>query len=118
MEELASGTAYEGRTDLGNVFSGDGVLYKGAGYLQMTGRFNYTLFSQAVNDPKVIELGCPYVAETYPITSAAWWWLSVGTFTNERIENLTVEQVTQVVNGGVSGLRERKAYFRKCQDVI
>lgn len=118
MEELASGTAYEGRSDLGNVQKGDGVLYKGAGLLQVTGRYNYTLMASAFNDPRIITEGCPYVASAYPFSSAAWWWLSVGTFTNERIENLTIEQVTQVVNGGQNGIADRKKMFRRCLDVI
>lgn len=40
-QELASGAAYEGRTDLGNVYRGDGVRYKGRGPIQLTGRNNY-----------------------------------------------------------------------------
>jgi predicted chitinase len=118
MEELASGTAYEGRYDLGNVFPGDGVLFKGAGYLQLTGRVNYTLFSQAVNDPQVIELGCPYVAKNYPITSAAWWWKVVGQLIRLCDTGSTVKEVTLVVNGGTNGLREREALYRKTFDVI
>ncbi|NOT62520.1 MAG: hypothetical protein HOP19_20130 [Acidobacteria bacterium] len=45
MTEIASGSAYEGRRDLGNVNKGDGVRFKGRGYAQITGRIHYTNFS-------------------------------------------------------------------------
>lgn len=41
LQEYASGTAYEGRKNLGNVRAGDGVRYKGRSVLQTTGRYNY-----------------------------------------------------------------------------
>ena len=47
-EEFASGEAYEGRKDLGNVKKGDGPLFKGRGLLQLTGRANYHEYGDAL----------------------------------------------------------------------
>lgn len=115
-QELASGEAYEYRSDLGNTQPGDGPKYKGAGYIQLTGRANYQAFCDYMGDPRIME-GCSYVSTTYPFTSAGFWWY------NNRMNDLcdrpaSVEEVTKRVNGGYNGLDDRQRYYNKCRDVI
>lgn len=116
LKELADGSDYEYRDDLGNTQPGDGPKYKGAGAIQLTGRANYQALSQAISDPKVMD-GCDYVAKVYPFTSAGFWWH------NNNMNALcdsgaSVEQVTLRVNGGYNGLEDRQHYYTKaCQTI-
>lgn len=45
LEEYASWAAYEGRSDLWNINPGDGKKFKWRGYVQLTGRKNYTNYN-------------------------------------------------------------------------
>ena len=111
--ELSDGMYLEGRTDIGNTEPGDGPRYKGAGYLQMTGRANYQRFADDIDNPRVME-GCQYVADNYPFTSAGFWW--VDNDMNRLCDtDPSVEQVTLRVNGGYNGLEDRKAYYGRAE---
>jgi len=115
-QEIASGWDYEYRSDLGNTQPGDGPKFKGAGYLQLTGRANYQALSDYLNDPRVME-GVEYVSNHLPFTSAGHWWMRNRM--NDLIDGgASVEQVTRRVNGGYNGLEDRKYYYRRCQQVI
>ena len=115
-KELATGEAYNGRTDLGNTSPGDGPKYKGAGYIQLTGKFNYSRLSEYLNDPRVME-GVDYVAENLPFTSAGYWW--EDNRMNELIDGgADVLAVTKRVNGGINGLADRQHYYDICLNVI
>jgi putative chitinase len=73
VEELASGSAYEGRKDLGNTQAGDGVRFKGRGLIQITGRFNYTQLSKDLGEDFIKH---PELLSTpkYAVQSACWFW--------------------------------------------
>jgi predicted chitinase len=115
-KELASGWAYEGRSDLGNNQSGDGPRFKGAGYIQLTGRANYQDFATFIGDPAVMQ-GADYVAEHYPFSSAGFWWQNNGM--NELCDgNPSVLDVTLRVNGGTNGLEDREMYYQRCLETI
>ncbi|NIK67947.1 hypothetical protein [Paenibacillus sp. BK720] len=107
--ELASGQAYENRRDLGNIQPGDGPRFKGAGFIQMTGRNNYQRFATYIGDPNVMQ-GVEYVAARYPWSSAGFWWMNAGM--NKLIDGgASVQVVTRRVNGGYNGLERRVELF-------
>ena len=116
MKELASGEDYEYRDDLGNTQPGDGPKYRGAGYIQLTGRANYQAFSDYIKDPKVME-GVDYVAANYPFTSAGFWWKN-NRVNQDCDEGASVLQITKIVNGGTNGLQDREDYYNKTLEVI
>jgi len=115
-KELASGWAYEGRKDLGNTEPGDGPKYKGAGYIQLTGRANYQDFCDYMGDFRIME-GVDYVAEKYPFNSAGFWWMD-NHMNSLCDRGANVRQVTRRVNGGYNGLADRQHYYRRCSWVI
>ena len=111
MQEIASGEAYNNRADLGNG-PNDGPVYKGAGVLQLTGKYNYQRLADGINDQRVME-GVDYVSNIYPFTSAQIW---------IRENNLLDVCLTQGfdaccrrINGGWNGYDDRLAKYRICQ---
>jgi putative chitinase len=107
LREYASGREYEGRRDLGNIYPGDGVRYKGRGIIETTGRANYAACSKFfavdfVTHPELLEV-FPYAAH-----SAAFYWDTHRC--NSPAAQGDVTRVTELVNGGHNGLSMRKAY--------
>lgn len=115
-KELARGSAYEGRKDLGNNTIGDGPKYKGAGYIQLTGRSNYQALANYLGDQNVMQ-GVDYVASNYPWTSAGYWWYknAMNNLCDSGADCLTV---TKRVNGGTNGLEDRQKYYDLCCSVF
>ena len=115
-KELANGSAYEGRKDLGNTQVGDGKKFKGAGYLQLTGRANYQALANYLNDQSIMQ-GVDYVATHYPWTSAGYWWYK-NNMNNLCDKGATCKDITYKVNGGDNGLTDRQNYYNKCCSIF
>ena len=110
VEEIASGSAYEGRKDLGNTQPGDGMKYKGRGLIQITGRNNYLECGKALGVDLVTQ---PELLETNDLAcrSAAWFWASHGL--NDLADKGDYIRICRRINGGLNGLKERQAYYVK-----
>jgi putative chitinase len=115
FEEFASGKAYEGRKDLGNVVAGDGVRYKGRGPIQLTGRANYHLAGVAldvdlINNPKrASDLDVAF-------RIAGWFWSTrkLNTFADKG----EFDSITKRINGGFNGKAERDRYYARAKSVL
>jgi putative chitinase len=110
MEEIASGAAYEGRADLGNVQAGDGVRFKGRGPVQITGRANYRKYGARVG----IDLERhPEIAAVPSIglhTALEYWKLNV---LNAFADVDDCRSITRLINGGYNGFDDRQAHLAK-----
>jgi putative chitinase len=112
--ELDSGEAYEGRPDLGNTQPGDGPLYKGRGFIQLTGRANYALYGLALG----VDLTAQpeLVATDYPADVAGWFWSNHSI--NALADADNVNAVTRMINGGYNGLQDRIFYLTKAKAIL
>lgn len=120
-EEYASGAAYEGRTDLGNIKSGDGRRFKGRGPIQLTGRENYRLFTVWMR--KIIP-DCPdFEAQPELIALFPWAAWAVFFFWTTKALNALADRddliaVTKRINGGTNGLQDRAARLAKAKATV
>lgn len=122
LVEYASGAAYEGRDDLGNIRSGDGVRFKGRGPIQLTGRANYHAFTAWMRrrDPACPDFEAdPQLVATWPWAgwSLAFYWSSRPGL-NVAADRDDLVAVTKLVNGGRNGLVERAAYLAKAKIAV
>jgi putative chitinase len=115
MEEIASGAAYEGRADLGNVQPGDGKRYKGRGPIQLTGRANYRSFGREVG----IDFESHPEAVAFPsigLMAAVRYWNSRNL--NAKADADDLLGITKAINGGTNGLDDRVARTAKAKGLI
>lgn len=114
-EEFASGQAYEGRVDLGNVKKGDGPRYKGRGLLQLTGRANYRKLGATLG----VDLEEHPLMAAEPVLSlriACEYWK--GHRINADCDRDDLADVTRKVNGGTNGLPDRGTFTRKAKEAL
>ncbi len=109
---------YANRMGNGDEASGDGFTYRGRGYIQLTGKNNYTSFSTFVGEDCVANPDL--VATKYPLASAAFFFNSnnIWAICDRGADDATVTSVTKVVNGGTHGLAERIQNFKKFMQAL
>jgi predicted chitinase len=99
---------------LGNTMKGDGERYKGRGYIQLTGRDNYTRAGRAIG---VDLANNPDLAARPDIAAkvAEWYWKSRVATKVKDFSKATVKQVTKSINPNMAGLKHRQTQMTKMQ---
>lgn len=91
LEEYSSGSQYEGRADLGNTQPGDGQRFVGRGYVQLTGRRNYTKYAELTGIDLI----------RYPSVLMNWPALSVFVIVDGMVRGVyTTRRLDEFVNTG------------------
>ena len=102
---------YANRMGNGDEASLEGWFYRGRGYIQLTGKDNYTKFDATVPDNVVINP--EMVAEKYALESAAWFWNEhkLNEIADQGADQNVIATVTKIINGGFNGLENRHKLF-------
>lgn len=126
MLENDPGTKYDGRSDLGNIQPGDGPKFKGRGFKQLTGRYNYAFYWEfkgwikegqdydqywwtdkkkrypKIDNPEIL------ISNTFYCIDAGTWYIAKHRpDTLAAMDSDDVKKVTKAINGGEIGLSER-----------
>ena len=93
---------------------GEGHIYIGRGFLQLTGKDNYKAFAADMRVPEIMQ--DPSLVETdYAFETALWFFEKNNLFAiaDKGVNDDTIKQITKRVNGGYIGLDHRMKETKK-----
>lgn len=113
--EMIASRVYGGRMGNGVESTGDGYKFRGRGFIQLTGKDNYTAFAKSIN--KTLDETIAYL-ETFAgaLESACWFWKSRNL--NISCDANDIVAMTKKINGGTHGLDDRKAKYEKNKGLL
>lgn len=116
--EKIANVVYANRMANGDTASGDGWRFRGRGYIQLTGKGNYTKFDKMVTE-SILEQP-DLVATKYPLMSAAFFFDSNGLWSicDRGTTDEIITAVTKRVNGGTIGLADRIKHFKEYYNLL
>lgn len=116
--EKIANKVYADRMGNGPESSGDGSKYCGRGYIQLTGKDNYTAFGKSINED--MTLTPEKVSTHYALLSAAWFFNKNGLhkMADGGATDAVVTSITKRVNGGILGLSDRIKHFKEYYSLL
>jgi putative chitinase len=116
-EKIAS-RVYGNRMGNGNESSKEGYKFRGRGFIQLTGKANYTNFTKFIGEDCISNPDL--VSTKYPLASAAFFFDSnkLWYICDKGSDDATVTSVTKRVNGGILGLQDRIKHFKEYYNLL
>jgi putative chitinase len=116
--EKIAARVYASRMGNGDEASKEGFKFRGRGYIQLTGKNNYTNFSKFIGEDCVANPDL--VATKYPLASAAFFFDSnkLWSICDKGADDATVTAVTKRVNGGTIGINDRLKHFKEYYNLL
>lgn len=116
--EKIANRVYSSRMGNGDEKSGEGFKFRGRGYIQLTGKSNYSAFDKFVDDD--ILANPDLIATKYPLASAAFFFNNnkLWAICDKGADDATVTAVTKRVNGGTIGLADRIKHFKEYYSLL
>jgi putative chitinase len=116
--EKIAARVYASRMGNGDEASKEGFKFRGRGYIQLTGKANYTNFTKFIGEDCVANPDL--VATKYPLASAAFFFDSnkLWAICDKGADDATVTAVTKRVNGGTIGLADRIKHFKEYYNLL
>ena len=116
--EKIANKVYGNRMGNGPESSGEGAKFCGRGYIQLTGKENYTAFGKSINED--ILSNPDKVASDYALLSAAWFFSKNGLhkMADGGSTDAVVTSITKRVNGGTIGLADRIKHFKEYYSLL
>jgi putative chitinase len=112
--EKIANKVYADRMGNGDEASGEGFKYRGRGFIQLTGKSNYTAFANDIGEPSIIDNPDQVAEPQYAALSAAWFW------NKNNLNSIAsdVKLVTKKINGGDLGLADRSSHYVQALEVF
>ena len=116
-ERIAS-RVYADRMGNGAEGTSDGWKFRGRGYIQLTGKSNYSTFDKFVNED--VMSNPTLVATKYPLLSAGWFFHKnkLNLISDKGLTEPVMLELTKRINGGTNGLQDRIKYTIKFGKIL
>lgn len=116
--EAIGSRVYANRMGNGNETTKEGYIFRGAGYIQLTGKSNFKAFSDFIGEDCVSHP--ELVVTKYPLASAVFFFSrnNLWALCDKGSEDSDVKAITKRVNGGYNGLEDRITKFKEFYNLL